>query len=220
MEQCMEIHFCFADDGMNEPSSVPISPSFLFWLSVSSTFSSQVFFKDIFLLDGMNEPSSVPVFFKDIFLHVLESSTSAFEHKWMVVQTLTRICADAQSVVDMYLNYDCDLQASNLLERLITDLSKIAQGRQALELGATPLQERSIRIKGVQCLVSLLKCMVEWSKDMYVTPHPQTNGAIPTEKPDGEPSLAPSSASASQMKTVREQFGVSRKVRKRVGFRL
>jgi brefeldin A-inhibited guanine nucleotide-exchange protein len=57
------------------------------------------------------------VFFKEIFLNILETSSSTFEHKWMVIQALTRICADAQSVVDIYVNYDCDLSAANLFER-------------------------------------------------------------------------------------------------------
>lgn len=35
----------------------------------------------------------VQVFFKEIFLYILETSTSSYEHKWMVIQTLTRICA-------------------------------------------------------------------------------------------------------------------------------
>jgi len=89
----------------------------------------------------------------------------------MVIQALTRICADAQSVVDIYVNYDCDFSAANLFERLVNDLSKIAQGRQALELGANPMQEKSMRIRGLECLVSILKCMVEWSKDLYVNPN-------------------------------------------------
>ncbi|PVD22977.1 hypothetical protein C0Q70_16237 [Pomacea canaliculata] len=76
----------------------------------------------------------IEVFFKEIFLYILETSSSSFEHKWMVIQALTRICA-----------------------------------------GATPNQEKSMRIKGLQCLVSILKCMVEWSKDLYVNPHSQSN---------------------------------------------
>ena len=101
--------------------------------------------------------------------------SSTFEHKWMVIQALTRICADAQSVVDIYVNYDCDFSAANLFERLVNDLSKIAQGRQALELGATTFQEKTMRIRGLECLVSILKCMVEWSKDQYVNPNLQTS---------------------------------------------
>nr|XP_022909344.1 brefeldin A-inhibited guanine nucleotide-exchange protein 1 [Onthophagus taurus]XP_022909345.1 brefeldin A-inhibited guanine nucleotide-exchange protein 1 [Onthophagus taurus] len=122
----------------------------------------------------MHLKKQIEVFFKDIFLNILETSSSSFEHKWMVIQALTRICGDAQSIVDIYVNYDCDLSAANLFERLVNDLSKIAQGRHALELGASPNQEKSMRIRGLECLVSVLKCMVEWSKDLYVNPNLQS----------------------------------------------
>ena len=51
--------------------------------------------------------------------------------------------------------------------------SKLGCGRGALELGATANQEKSMRIKGLECLVAILKCMVEWSRDIYVNPHSQ-----------------------------------------------
>lgn len=49
-------------------------------------------------------------------------------------------------MVDVYVNYDCDLHSANIFERLVYDLSKIAQGRHAMELGATPAQEKKIRV--------------------------------------------------------------------------
>ncbi|KAK6302607.1 hypothetical protein J4Q44_G00269620 [Coregonus suidteri] len=129
----------------------------------------------------------IEVFFKEIFLYILETSTSSYDHKWMVIQSLTKICADAQSVVDIYVNYDCDLNAANIFERLVNYLSKIAQGRVGHELGTTPSQELSLRKKGLECLVSILKCMVEWSNDQYVNPNSQTS--LGQEKPvDQEPS--------------------------------
>jgi brefeldin A-inhibited guanine nucleotide-exchange protein len=124
----------------------------------------------------------IEVFFKEIFLNILETPSSTFEHKFMVIQALVRICADAQSVVDIYINYDCDFSAANLFERLVNDLSKIAQGRQALELGVTTFQEKSMRIKGLECLVSILKCKVEWSKDLYMNPNLQTSLGETTHK--------------------------------------
>ena len=33
------------------------------------------------------------VFFKEIFLYILETPSSSFDHKWMVIQALTRVCA-------------------------------------------------------------------------------------------------------------------------------
>lgn len=91
------------------------------------------------------------------------------------MQALTRICADAQSVVDLYVNYDCDLWAANIFERLVNVLSKIAQGRQVVELRTTPIQEKALRIKGLECLVTILKCMVEWSRELYVNPNAHSN---------------------------------------------
>ena len=46
-------------------------------------------------------------------------------------------------MVDIYVNYDCDLNAANIFERLVNDLSKIAMGRSGQEMGMTPLQVSS-----------------------------------------------------------------------------
>jgi brefeldin A-inhibited guanine nucleotide-exchange protein len=49
-------------------------------------------------------------------------------------------------VVDIYVNYDCDLSSANIFERLVDIVSKIARGRQAFEIGATPNQVRRVVI--------------------------------------------------------------------------
>lgn len=54
-----------------------------------------------------------------------------------------------------------------------------------------PLKELSLRKKGLECLVSILKCMVEWSKDMYVNPNLQTNlGKWAAEKGSAHSAIA------------------------------
>ena len=91
----------------------------------------------------------------------------------------------------------------NFIQRLVNDLSKIAQGRQALELGASLNQEKSMRIRGLECLVSILKCMVEWSRDLYVNPSISTDQQVPSEPPDPpvEPAL-PRYGSAGSLSSV------------------
>ena len=37
--------------------------------------------------------SSFQVFFQEIFLGILEASSSSFQHKWLVMQALSRICS-------------------------------------------------------------------------------------------------------------------------------
>ena len=118
-----------------------------------------------------NLKPQIEIFFKEICLNILEATTSSFEQKWLVIEGIGKICMDAQMVIDIYVNYDCDLSAANIFERIVDLLSKIAQGRHAFELGASPNQLKGIRLKGLYCLVSILKCMVEWSKDIYQNPH-------------------------------------------------
>ncbi len=36
-------------------------------------------------------------------------------------------------------------------------------------------KERAMRIMGLECLVDVLKCMVEWSADLYMSPELQTD---------------------------------------------
>ncbi|KAL7059279.1 hypothetical protein AAHC03_013401 [Spirometra sp. Aus1] len=109
----------------------------------------------------------IEVFFKEILLSILESPSTTFEHKWIVVAALQRICTDAQCVVDAYLNYDCDLDRANIFEQLVVGLAKIAQGRNSGDLRATPAQMQELRKRGLECLVLLLRCMVQWSHDLY-----------------------------------------------------
>lgn len=108
------------------------------------------------------------VFFKDIFLPVLETSASSFQHKWLVMQAISRICADPQTLVDLYVNYDCDLALSNVFETVVNDVSKIAMGRHAVDLGVTPGtgqlegHAESMKVLGLECLSRCLASLVEW----------------------------------------------------------
>lgn len=117
----------------------------------------------------------IEIFVKDVFLEILDSPKSTFEHKWVVIEALRRICADAQCVVDIYLNYDCDMNMANLFERLTTSLAKIAQGRYAVADSTSSVgQRQAIRTSGLECLVLILRCMVDWSHELYMSPESQS----------------------------------------------
>lgn len=128
----------------------------------------------------------IEVFFREIILFLLETPTSPFDHKWLIIQALTHICANAQCVVDLYINYDCDLQSTNIFARLVNVLSKKAFGGQAVDLSCSQIQLNSLRFKGLECLVSILKCMVEWTKDLYTNPNIQSNISIEKKQKDSD----------------------------------
>jgi brefeldin A-inhibited guanine nucleotide-exchange protein len=105
------------------------------------------------------------VFFKDIFLPVLETSASPLGHKWLVLQAILRICSDPQTLVDLYVNYDCDLNMSNVFESMVAIVSKVALGRAAEELGAGAEQggqAETMRVVAIECLAQCCAAMAEW----------------------------------------------------------
>ena len=113
--------------------------------------------------------AQIEVFFKEIFLSIIESPSSTFVHRALVLEALARICADSQSVVDLYVNYDCDINAANIFERLVGNLARLVQTKTRK---AEDFEEESIiRMKALDCLVNILKCMAEWSRDLYINPH-------------------------------------------------
>ncbi|KAL0382599.1 UNVERIFIED_CONTAM: Brefeldin A-inhibited guanine nucleotide-exchange protein 5 [Sesamum calycinum] len=78
---------------------------------------------------------------------------------------LEKVCKDPQMLVDLYVNYDCDLEAPNLFERMVATLSKLAQGTQNVDpKSATTSQTGAIKTSSLQGLVNVLKSLVLWEK--------------------------------------------------------
>ncbi|CAG8570332.1 8126_t:CDS:10 [Ambispora leptoticha] len=68
----------------------------------------------------------IEVFFNEIFLPILEMRNSSTQQKHALLNILLRICNDPQSLVEIYLNYDCEREAlDNIYERIVNIVSKI-----------------------------------------------------------------------------------------------
>ncbi|KAH6757481.1 HOPM interactor 7 [Perilla frutescens var. hirtella] len=107
--------------------------------------------------------AEIGVFFPVIILRSLDGSD--LNHKFTVLRMLEKVCKDPQMLVDLYVNYDCDLEAPNLFERTISILSKIAQGTQNVDpKSPTTSQAGSIKTSSLQGLVNVLKSLVVWEK--------------------------------------------------------
>ena len=67
------------------------------------------------------------VFLSSIFLRILESENSTFDHKCRVLEVLHSICKDSKGIIELFINYDCDLSAINLFSRIVTAFAKAAK---------------------------------------------------------------------------------------------
>ncbi|KAK9829453.1 hypothetical protein WJX72_005963 [[Myrmecia] bisecta] len=84
-------------------------------------------------------------------------------HKAVVMRCLEAQCENGQLLVDLFVNYDCDLEGANLYERLVVALVRIAQGNQEPDTSAqAAVDEAALRRAALQCLVNILRSLVEW----------------------------------------------------------
>lgn len=107
----------------------------------------------------------IGVFFPLIVLRSLDSSDSPLSQRASVLRMLEKVCKDSQMLADMFVNYDCDLEGPNLFERMVSALSRIAQGSQNADTN-TAASSQTVSVKGssLQCLVSILKSLVDWEQ--------------------------------------------------------
>ncbi|KAG0224594.1 Brefeldin A-inhibited guanine nucleotide-exchange protein 2 [Actinomortierella wolfii] len=128
--------------------------------------------------------AEVEVLFNEFYLKFLDMPNATVRQKEMVLQGLHKICSNPQSLVDIYLNYDCDFSMASVFEHIVNSLSRIAQGRGKANAAVTVgnmmgkqlllnekdawalIQDRRLALQGLRCMVSVLDSLVEWSKDI------------------------------------------------------
>ncbi|KAG5185747.1 guanine nucleotide exchange factor in Golgi transport N-terminal-domain-containing protein, partial [Tribonema minus] len=71
--------------------------------------------------------SEVEVFVTRIFLRILESENRSHEQKMLVLEVFYDLCTDPRALVEIFLNYDCDLYAIDLFKRIVASMAKVAK---------------------------------------------------------------------------------------------
>ncbi|XP_043718466.1 brefeldin A-inhibited guanine nucleotide-exchange protein 2-like [Telopea speciosissima] len=163
--------------------------------------------------------AEIGVFFPMIVLRVLENVAQPnFQQKMIVLRFLEKLCVDSQILVDIFINYDCDVNSSNIFERMVNGLLKTAQG---VSPGAVttlqPAQDATMKLDAMKCLVAVLRSMGDWMNKQLRIPDPRSpmklgaaenpeTGALPMENGNGD---EPAEASDSHSETSSEVSDVS-----------
>ncbi|KAE9603229.1 putative Sec7 domain, mon2, dimerization and cyclophilin-binding domain-containing protein [Lupinus albus] len=124
--------------------------------------------------------AEIGVFFPMIVLRVLENvSQPNFQQKMTVLRFLEKLCVDSQILVDIFINYDCDVNSPNIFERMVNGLLKTAQG---VPPGVTttllPPQETMLKLEAMKSLVSVLKSMGDWMNKQLRIPDPHSSKKV------------------------------------------
>ncbi|XP_041997061.1 brefeldin A-inhibited guanine nucleotide-exchange protein 1-like [Salvia splendens] len=108
--------------------------------------------------------SEIGIFFPMLILRVLENVLQpSFLQKMTVLGLLEKISQDPQIVIDIFVNYDCDVDAPNIFERSVNGLLKTALGPPPGSISSlSPIQDMTFRHESVKCLVRIIKSMGSW----------------------------------------------------------
>ncbi|XP_042506154.1 brefeldin A-inhibited guanine nucleotide-exchange protein 2-like [Macadamia integrifolia] len=137
--------------------------------------------------------AEIGVFFPMIVLRVLENVAQPnFQQKMIVLRFLEKLCVDSQILVDIFINYDCDVNSSNIFERMVNGLLKTAQG---VTPGAVstllPAQDATMKLEAMKCLVAVLRSMGDWMNKQLRIPDPHSPGKLGAAEKNPETGALP-----------------------------
>ena len=89
-----------------------------------TSMSLQIF---VLLLEGYKEQlrTEVEVFVTTILMKTLESGYSTYDHKVQVLEVFHSICRDTASLIECFVNFDCDLDSENIFRDILDGFTKI-----------------------------------------------------------------------------------------------
>ncbi|GLU00494.1 hypothetical protein SLE2022_178600 [Rubroshorea leprosula] len=142
--------------------------------------------------------AEIGVFFPMIVLRVLENVAQPnFQQKMIVLRFLEKLCVDSQILVDIFINYDCDVNSSNIFERMVSGLLKTAQGvPPGTATTLLPPQEVTMKLEAMKCLVAILKSMGNWMNKQFRIPDPHSTKRFEAVENISEP-VSPAMANGS-----------------------
>ncbi|TYG93224.1 hypothetical protein ES288_A11G093600v1 [Gossypium darwinii] len=137
--------------------------------------------------------AEIGVFFPMIVLRVLENVAQPnFQQKMIVLRFLDKLCVDSQILVDIFINYDCDVNSSNIFERMVNGLLKTAQGvPPSTATTLLPPQEATMKLEAMKCLVAILKSMGDWMNKQLRIPDPHSTKRFEAVENSSEPVNVP-----------------------------
>ncbi|ETV71030.1 hypothetical protein H257_13747 [Aphanomyces astaci] len=119
------------------------------------------------------------IFITNIFLRILDSDNSTFEHKMLVLEVLNHICDDQLILSEIFLNFDCDWDSMDLFKRIVNALAKIAKSKQRdLQYHSSAPVARQLKmqqneaalvLKGLECLTSTVHSLKKAANFVSIT---------------------------------------------------
>eukprot|EP00397_Hematodinium_sp_SG-2012_P001747 GEMP01001752.1.p1 GENE.GEMP01001752.1~~GEMP01001752.1.p1 ORF type:complete len:1700 (+),score=348.55 GEMP01001752.1:43-5142(+) len=110
----------------------------------------------------------IGVFIEKVFLQILGSGNSTYQHKHRVLKVFYKLMTDKISALELFLNFDCSEKEANIFEGTVDCLAKIAQGRYLKTEHVNliqPQQEMELKSVALDSLITLVGSLIDWTRE-------------------------------------------------------
>lgn len=146
----------------------------------------------------------ISTLFDTVVFRFLESPTAGNMRKHRALSFLSRLSTDRQTMADLFVNYDCDIDSSKIFERIVTVVSTAAQNKSTNGTEDSTSTSNAANALGdgqliaLSAVVKVLHSLREWSKSLEirdVTSNSENDGDVIAEKDSFEAEVNESNAS-------------------------
>lgn len=134
----------------------------IFALSISIFYALFVHFREHLKYE-------ILVLIEEIFLKVLNSGNSNYHHKYLILRVFDKIAKNTKHLLEIFVNYDCDVESKDILDKMIDTLSKISQGKFSKTEHSNMLTEKeeySLKLYALKILASVVNRLNQfWSEE-------------------------------------------------------
>ena len=129
-----------------------------------------------------------------IYLPYIAAASTSFELKLVCLTVIARICADPATLVELFINYDCDMDSYNTFQKIAAMLEKASQPSRADDGPVSRDEEKQLREVALRALVSCMKVLVHWTtrrtamKQLEQQQESAAQGSGTSERPGGNDS--------------------------------
>ena len=137
----------------------------------------------------------VEVFIAQIFLKIVQSPNSPNDHKILVLEVFMRFCKDVGTLVELFLNYDCDWERLNLFSEIVKVLSDIATknvkdadedpSKQPTPSAAKANAQSALQLMALDSLVAIVRSLSTYTYTSFdpsqTTASLEQNGTVESE---------------------------------------
>lgn len=101
----------------------------------------------------------IEVFISSVFLPILNSDNSPYDHKMKTIQLFSKIVRDERSITEIFLNNDCVVDADSLFANIVKSLCQLAENRKEVDVaGAYTLEEdNNVRLSALENVIELIR---------------------------------------------------------------